>query len=174
MTTIYLFRHGLTKEAEQHLYCGKTDVPLSDKGIELLQKQKEMMPDLLGYSFYSSGMKRTDMSLEILYPGMPYQKEAALREIDFGIFECHSYDELKDKWQAWLRCGAKCSEMESAALFTVASYLKVRCGSAFLVVANQERAKRGMDNPQAHDTDLAVRVGVGALRNLIRQDREKK
>ena len=99
MTTIYLFRHGLTKEAEQHLYCGKTDVPLSSKGIELLQKQKEMMPDLLGYSFYSSGMKRTDMSLEILYPGVAYQKEAALREIDFGIFECHSYDELKDKWQ---------------------------------------------------------------------------
>ena len=39
------------------------------------------------------------MSLEILYPGVAYKKEVALREIDFGIFECHSYDELKDKWQ---------------------------------------------------------------------------
>ena len=75
--------------------------------------------------------------------------------------------ELLNKWEAWLRMGCKASEMESAALFIVANALKVRCGSAFLVVANQERQKRGMDNPLVHDTDLAVRVGIGALRNLI-------
>ncbi|MDO4272581.1 MAG: uridine phosphorylase [Eubacteriales bacterium] len=80
--------------------------------------------------------------------------------------------ELLNKWDAWLRLGCLASEMESAALFTVASYLRVRCGSAFLVVANQERAKKGLDNPQAHDTDMAVRVGIGALRRLIAQDRE--
>lgn len=81
--------------------------------------------------------------------------------------------ELLNKWDAWLRLGCLASEMESAALFTVASYLRVRCGSAFLVVANQERAKQGLDNPQAHDTDMAVRVGIGALRRLITQDREE-
>ena len=81
--------------------------------------------------------------------------------------------ELLNKWEAWMRLGCLASEMESAALFTVASYLRVRCGSAFLAVGNQERAKRGMDNPQAHDTDMAVRVGIGALRNLIQQDRNK-
>ena len=79
--------------------------------------------------------------------------------------------ELLNKWEAWLRLGTLASEMESAALFTVASYLKVRCGSIFLVVANQERAKRGLDNPLVHDTDLAVRTGVEALRKLILQDR---
>ena len=82
--------------------------------------------------------------------------------------------ELENKWEAWLRLGTLASEMESAALFVVASYLKVRCGSTFLVVANQERAKRGMDNPLVHDTDLAIRVGVGALKELIEADREKK
>lgn len=82
--------------------------------------------------------------------------------------------ELLNKWDAWLRLGCLASEMESAALFTVASYLRVRCGSAFLVVANQERAKKGLDNPQAHDTDMAVRVGIGALRRLIAQDKENK
>ena len=44
--------------------------------------------------------------------------------------------ELNDKWEAWKRLGVLASEMESAALFTVASYLGVRCGSAFFVVAN--------------------------------------
>ena len=38
---------------------------------------------------------------------------------------------------------AAASEMESAALFTVASFLRVKVGSIFLVVANQEREKQG-------------------------------
>ncbi|MDO4648729.1 MAG: uridine phosphorylase [Eubacteriales bacterium] len=82
------------------------------------------------------------------------------------------YD-LLNKWDAWLRLGCLASEMESAALMTVASYLRVRFGATFLAVANQERAKKGLDNPQAHDTDLAVRVGVEGLRKLIELDREK-
>lgn len=59
--------------------------------------------------------------------------------------------ELQNKWEAWLRLGCLASEMESAALFIVGSYLHVRVGSCFLVVANQERAKKGLPNPQVHD-----------------------
>ena len=80
--------------------------------------------------------------------------------------------ELLPKWEAFVRCGALASEMESAALFVVASCLKVRCGTVLLTVANQERAKAGLPNPQAHDTDLAIRTGVEALRRLMAQDRE--
>ena len=39
--------------------------------------------------------------------------------------------ELLNKWDAWLKLGCKASEMESAAIFIVASYLKVRAGSVF-------------------------------------------
>lgn len=81
--------------------------------------------------------------------------------------------ELQNKWEAWLRLGCLASEMESAALFTVASYLRVRCGAAFLALGNQERAKRGLDNPLTYDTDMAVRVGVRAIRQLIREDCRK-
>ena len=49
--------------------------------------------------------------------------------------------ELLNKWEAWKRLGCLASEMESAALFVVASHLKVKVGSVFLVVANQEREK---------------------------------
>ena len=63
--------------------------------------------------------------------------------------------------------------MESAALFIVAQYLHVRCGSCFLVVANQERAKAGLENKQVHDTDLAIKVAVEAIRSLIRDDHAK-
>jgi len=78
--------------------------------------------------------------------------------------------ELLNKWEAWMRLGCKASEMESAALFVAASALKVRVGSIFLVLANQERARLGLENPIVHDTDGAIRTAVEALRLMIRQD----
>ena len=81
--------------------------------------------------------------------------------------------ELLNKWEAWKRLGCKASEMESAALFIAASHLRVRCGSNFLVVGNQERNAQGLDNPIIHDTEAAITVAVGALRRLIRADRER-
>ena len=80
--------------------------------------------------------------------------------------------ELENKWQAWLRMGCLASEMESAALFIAGSFLRVRVGACFLVVANQERAKAGLPNPQVHDTELAIRTAVEAMRILIREDRK--
>ncbi|WP_286151888.1 uridine phosphorylase [Sporofaciens musculi] len=80
--------------------------------------------------------------------------------------------ELLNKWEAWKKLGCLASEMESAALFVVGSHLRVRVGACFLVVANQERQKAGLDNPVVHDTDMAVRVAVGALRRLIAKDTE--
>ena len=81
--------------------------------------------------------------------------------------------ELERKWEAWLRMGCLASEMESAALFIVASYLRVKIGSIFLVVANQERAKKGLTNPQAHDTQMAINVAIEAIRKLIAEDNKK-
>lgn len=80
--------------------------------------------------------------------------------------------ELLNKWEAWKRLGVLASEMESAALFTVASYLGVRCGSVFFVVGNQEREALGMDNPKLHDTTQVCNVAVQAIRNLIKMDQK--
>ena len=81
--------------------------------------------------------------------------------------------ELLNKWEAWKRLGCLASEMESAALFVVASALKVRCGSCFMVVANQERERLGLENPVVHDTDGAIQVAVQAIRRMIQADRSK-
>lgn len=79
--------------------------------------------------------------------------------------------ELENKWEAWKRLGVLASEMESAALFTVASFLHVRCGSVFFVVGNQEREALGMDNPKLHDTTQVCHVAVNAIKTLIEMDR---
>ena len=81
--------------------------------------------------------------------------------------------ELEAKWEAWKRLGVLASEMESAALFTVAAALGVRCGSVFHVIWNQERNAAGLDQTEDHDTDAAIRAGVAAIRRLILRDREK-
>ncbi len=109
--------------------------------------------------------------------------EELKQEYHVGVVQCkdsfygqHSPEikpvsyELLNKWEAWKRLGCLASEMESAALFVVASSLRVRVGSCFLVLANQEREKAGLDNPVVHDTEMAIRVAVEAIRNLIKED----
>ncbi len=81
--------------------------------------------------------------------------------------------ELMNKWEAWKRLGCKASEMESATLFTVAAYLRVRCGAVLFIMSNQERLKAGMPNTIEHDTDKAIRTAVEAIKIMIRQDQAR-
>jgi uridine phosphorylase len=80
------------------------------------------------------------------------------------------YYELLNKWESWKRLGVKASEMESSALFVVASALHVRCGSCFHAVWNQEREKLGMAMPMTEDTSGAIRVGIEAMKKIIAED----
>lgn len=79
--------------------------------------------------------------------------------------------ELQYKWEAWKRLGTLASEMESAALFTVAAARGVRCGAVFSALWNQEREKAGLDQDAVFDAEGAIAVGVEALRRLIEADR---
>ena len=99
--TIYLIRHGKTSANEKHLYCGSTDLPLSDAGKEEL---RSVHYDIENARILTSGMKRTNETLHILFGDVPYEVEPRFREVDFGIFEMHSYNELKDipEYQEWI------------------------------------------------------------------------
>ena len=80
--------------------------------------------------------------------------------------------ELINKWEAWKKLGCLASEMETARHFTLwQRKLHVRVGACFLVMANQEREKLGLENPVVHDTDMAVQVAVEAIRKLIKEER---
>ena len=83
------------------------------------------------------------------------------------------YYDLLQKWDSWIRLGVKASEMESAALFVVASALGVRCGSCFHAVWNQEREKKGLFMKMTEDTSGAIKVGIEAMKLLIAADLEK-
>ena len=50
-------------------------------------------------------------------------------------------DELKQRWDAWVKGGVLCSEMEAATIFVVGSYRKVRTGAVLLVAGDQAKGE---------------------------------
>ncbi len=79
-------------------------------------------------------------------------------------------EELMYKWRAWQRLGVLASEMESAALYTVAAARGVRCGAVFHVVWNKD-----YEAPDVcfSDTSNAIDIAVGAIKRLIERDRDR-
>lgn len=99
MKEIILLRHGATRATEEFLYCGSTDLPLSEKGREALTELKKQLdyPPLTPDTYAAtSGMRRTEETFSLLYGDAPHAVEPELREIDFGIFEMRSYEMLKE------------------------------------------------------------------------------
>ena len=100
--TVFLIRHGRTLANEQHLYCGSTDLPLSRAGREALANRPPI--DVGAARFITSGMRRCNETLALLFGNVPYEVVEDFREIDFGAFEMKSYEMLKDElaYQTWL------------------------------------------------------------------------
>lgn len=76
--------------------------------------------------------------------------------------------ELLSKWGAYKKLGVLASEMESAALFTVAASLGVKCATVLNVVWNQERKALGYNEEACHSTEKAIQVAVETIKNIIR------
>lgn len=104
MSAVYLIRHGMTEANRKRLYCGSTDLSLSAEGVRALEALRPSYAGLEGCRFITSGMRRTDETLSVLFGDVPFASEPRLREVDFGVFEMRSYDELRDRpdYQAWI------------------------------------------------------------------------
>lgn len=102
MSEIYLIRHGRTEANEKWLYCGSTDLFLSEKGAEDLKDISYTVPE--NVIFITSGMNRTEQTLKILFGDVPHKIDDRFREMDFGIFEMKSYESLKEQedYQVWI------------------------------------------------------------------------
>ena len=103
---LILIRHGNTEASEKHLYCGSTDLPLSDSGRAALLERKASLgiPQADGFRVVTSGMRRCEETLLLLYGEIPHETDPALREMDCGAFEMRSYEEMKNDpdYIAWI------------------------------------------------------------------------
>ena len=103
---IVLIRHGITVGNEQHMYYGSTDVSLSERGKHLLEKQRDagVYPASEDAQYFTTGMLRTEQTLDIIYGEQPHEIIEALRELDFGEFEMRTYEQLNSipEYQRWI------------------------------------------------------------------------
>ncbi|MFA1821990.1 histidine phosphatase family protein [Virgibacillus oceani] len=92
---ISLLRHGMTEENERRAYIGWTDAPLSDKGKEMMyQKRKDYeQHDMI----FSSPMVRCLQTAEILFPNQKLNIVPDMKEMNFGLFEGKTYEQLKSQ-----------------------------------------------------------------------------
>ena len=98
--TIYLIRHGKTLGNLERRYMGVTDQPLCPQGRAALADWRGPEAEAV----YVSPLLRCRETAAIPYPGTAQTVVPGLRETDFGAFEGHTYEELKDSpaYQAWL------------------------------------------------------------------------
>ena len=96
-------RHGMTQANGEHRYLGKTDEPLSETGIRLLQEKKKEYFSSPPEFLYTSPMKRCVQTAELLFERNPILIPE-WKEMDFGQFEGKNYEELKDDpcYQKWI------------------------------------------------------------------------
>lgn len=88
-STIYLIRHSTTSGNVGDWYYGALDVPLVPEGIEKLEKLKDegIYPSPEDADIYTSGMLRTEQTLETIYGKVPHRVIEEFREYNFGFSE---------------------------------------------------------------------------------------
>lgn len=154
---IILTRHGLTAANQRQVYLGgRSDEPLCAEGVAALQA---LPPRPEVAKVYTSGLVRCEQSAALLYPRARRIACPQLREMDFGRFEGHNWQELTEDsdYQAWLDSGclSRCPQGECRADFTE------RCVTALrgIVAAELEQGS----------TELHCLVHGGTIMALLSQ-----
>ncbi|MBS4192544.1 histidine phosphatase family protein [Bacillus sp. FJAT-49705] len=95
LVVMALFRHGLTEANQRHAYLGWTDSPLCEKVPRASCNYEHLFSSDLGRCLETAKMMFPDSSAEML---------SEFREMNFGLWEGKTYEELKDDldYQNWL------------------------------------------------------------------------
>ena len=97
-----LLRYGDTAGSRDDLYYGAADIPALPESLAALHENAAAYPRAARY--YTSGLLRTEQTLEAIYGPVAHQQLPGLQEMNFGDFEMKSYQQLKDTaaYQAWI------------------------------------------------------------------------
>ncbi|QTF09231.1 adenosylcobalamin/alpha-ribazole phosphatase [Brenneria izadpanahii] len=105
---LFLVRHGQTEANLSGVFCGTTDVELTEAGIAQARLISGWLADVTFASAASSALLRARHTAEIVLARHPVSAVAdeALNEMSFGDWEMrHHYDlqhEDADAWAAWI------------------------------------------------------------------------
>jgi len=128
MNSVLFIRHGVTAGNLRGRYIGCTDEPLCAEGAAQIVRLRPSMPET-GFLFVSP-MLRTRQTAAILFPDIPPTLSDGLREMNFGVFEGKTPDELSNepRYTEWVNglCLSPVPEGDSVSRF------KARCTNTFL------------------------------------------
>ncbi len=97
-TRLYLIRHGITRWNATRRYCGWKDVPLSSDGKAQALRLRTILDGVSFNRMYASDRRRAIQTARILFPRARITKRKGLREINFGVFEGCTGEELSRKY----------------------------------------------------------------------------
>src|SRR5687768_11266518 len=94
MITVYLLRHGQTAwNADNNRYCGRTDIPLTEKGLAQAAAVREQLRGIDFDGIFSSPLQRARVTAEIA-SGKNVTTDKRLIEADFGQWEQKTREEF--------------------------------------------------------------------------------
>lgn len=99
-TKLILIRHGETVWNSKRRYCGSIDVALNNKGKKQARSLRNRLKGHNIHSVYSSDKKRAVQTAKIIFKGLKIKKFSQLNEINFGIFEGLSHEQIMKKYPA--------------------------------------------------------------------------
>lgn len=96
---IYLFRHGETEWNKDRRLQGQSDIPLNDYGRELAAETASALKDVPFDAVFCSPLSRAAETASIIAGKcsgpVPLIKDVRLKEIHFGQYEGHRFDDMK-------------------------------------------------------------------------------
>lgn len=102
MLNIYLIRHGETAwNADNNRYCGRTDLPLTEKGLKQAETVRQQLAGIKWDGVFSSPLQRAHTTAQIA-SSTAVVKDDRLIEADFGMWEGKTKEEfLAENAQLW-------------------------------------------------------------------------
>lgn len=106
MLKVILLRHGETAyNADGNRYCGRTDIGLTQRGIQQAAEVAAALKGIKIDAVYASPLQRAKLTAEIS-SGQAVVTDARLIEADFGLWEAKTKEEFNAEnpglWTAWL------------------------------------------------------------------------
>jgi len=103
---LILIRHGETDYSLARRYCGFSDPPLNDEGIRQARQLAARLKGMKIDKVYSSDLVRARQTAEIVFPKNAIEPVADWREMDFGLFEGLTHEQIMQRYptlyRAWV------------------------------------------------------------------------
>jgi probable phosphoglycerate mutase len=103
-TVTLLLRHGQTSMSVQKRYAGRSDVPLTDLGVQQAAAAAKRLASAGLDAIVASPLRRAVQTAEevAVATGAPVITDAGFRETDFGAWEGLTFSEVRERWPAEL------------------------------------------------------------------------